>query len=197
MKARDLLKDPVWQGTEVGRPLPDSIHAVSMALPRWADVVGYEERRPEVVDQLKLGYPRFVFHPLVRELARRLVGDEPGLPFPSASAAEGAAGYVQRTSGAPAQVVSQSGVFGVVTTAAGAQALKDFWQHTGLIVCSRQAEAALAGQGDCSEAASLRATLRQQLAAFYHCAPDDVFLAPTGMAAQKGNPNLTSMALAP
>jgi cystathionine gamma-synthase len=38
---------------------------VSVALPRWQDVVGYEEKRPEVMDRLRCGYPRFVIHPLV------------------------------------------------------------------------------------------------------------------------------------
>ena len=184
MSARDLLKHPAWQGTELGLPLPDSIHAVSMALPRWADVVGYEEQKPEVVNKLSLGYPRFVFHPLIRELARRLGGGQPCLPFPSAKVAEAAAAYVCKASGAPVELVQGNGLFGVVTASAGAQALKDFWQHAGLIVCSRQAEAALAGAGDCADAAALRDSLRAQLAGFYHCEADDVFLAPTGMAAQ-------------
>lgn len=184
MKARDLLKDPVWQGAEVGRPLPDSVHAVSMALPRWSDVVGYEEKRPEVVDQLQLGYPRFVFHPLVRELAKQIGQGHPCLPFPSLKVAKIAAAYVRFAARTSANLVLGKGVFGVITTAEGTPALKDFWQHTGLIVCSRQAEAALAGRADIADAAALRESLRTRLAEFYHCEPDDVFLAPTGMAAQ-------------
>jgi len=184
MNARDLLKQPVWEGAELGHPLPDSTHAVSVALPRWADVVGYEEKKPEVVEKMALGYPRFVFHPLVRELAKQIGQGLPCLPFPSLMVAKIAAAYVRFAARTTANIVLGKGVFSVVTPEEGFPALKDFWQHTGLIMCSRQAEAALQGQKDHSDAARLRDILRNRLAELYHCAPDDVFLAPTGMAAQ-------------
>ena len=60
MSTRDLYQNPVWKAEELGRPIPDSVHAVSMALPRWEDVVGYEEKHPETLDHLGSGYPRFV-----------------------------------------------------------------------------------------------------------------------------------------
>lgn len=183
MSANHLLTEPLWDGTSLGKALPDSTHAVSVSLPRWQDVVGYEEKKPEVTSKMSLGYPRFVIHPLVRELAKQIGGGSPCLPFPSVKVAQAAADYVRRASKAEAGVVAQSSVFAVVTTDAGAQALKDFWQHTGLIVSSRQAEAALKLKTDCADAAEVRATLRAQLANLYDCGADDVFLAPTGMAA--------------
>ena len=173
--SRDLFRDPVWQAADVGRPIPDSVHAVSVALPRWQDVVGYEEKNPAVMAQITSGYPRFVIHPLVQELARKIGG----WPFPSAQVAEMAAEFVRR-SGAPATVNPQHAV---VTDAAGALALKMFWQHTGLIVSSRQAEALLAGRKAVITPEVFR-SLRQQLADFYDCNEGDVFLQPTGMAAQ-------------
>lgn len=184
MNARDLLKRPVWEGSELGHPLPDSTHAVSVSLPRWEDVVGYEEKKAEVVTKLALGYPRFVYHPLIRALAAHMGDRQPCLPFPSERVAGMVADYVRRVTGAEARIIAGNGLFAVVTTALGAQALKDCWQHTGLIVCSRQAEAAIAGRTDRPDAVALRKALRSRLAEFYHCAPDDVFLAPTGMAAQ-------------
>jgi cystathionine gamma-synthase len=42
----------------LGQPLPLTNHAVSVSLPTWKDVVGYEEGCKEVIDCLKLGYPR-------------------------------------------------------------------------------------------------------------------------------------------
>ena len=39
MSARDVSKDPVWRGEELGQPIPALPHAVSVALPRWEDVV--------------------------------------------------------------------------------------------------------------------------------------------------------------
>jgi cystathionine gamma-synthase len=184
MNARDLLQQPVWRAEDLGRPLPDSPHAVSVALPRWEDVVGYEEKRPAVLNRLQSGYPRFVIHPLVQELARRLGGTAPCLPLPSAGSAEQCAAFIRGQSGETARVTPCSGVFGVVTTEAGAAALRAFWQHTGLIVSTRQAEAVLAGRSESVDAEAARQALRRQLAALYHCGEEDVFLTPTGMAAQ-------------
>ena len=184
MGKRNLLFDPVWRADEVGLALPDSPHAVSVALPRWRDVVGYEEKWPDVVSRLQSGYPRFVIHRLVQELARHIGGDHPCLPFPSRHVAHLCVTFIRRQSGEEAHAVEQGGLHGVVTTDAGYEALKAFWQHTGLIVSTRQAEAALAGpQGPGKDDEGIRLSLRTQLAALYDCAPNDVFLQPTGMAA--------------
>lgn len=184
MSPRDLLHEPVWTSDELGRPIPDSPHAVSVALPRWQDVVGYEEGRPEVIGKLASGYPRFVVHTFVQALARRLAGGSPCLPFPSARVAELCARFIQRSSGETVRIVSEDGVHGVTTSEIGGQLLKAFWQHTGLIVSSRQAEAILAGRRSRDDDVAVRHSLRRQLAGFYDCAPDDVFLSPSGMAAQ-------------
>jgi cystathionine gamma-synthase len=182
MGNRNLLLDPVWRASELGLALPDSLHAVSVSLPRWQDVVGYEEKRPEVVSRLQCGYPRFVIHRLVQDLARFIAGDQPCLPLPSQHTARQCVAFIRRQSGAEAHVVERHGHFGVTTTAAGYDSLKAFWQHTGLIVSTRRAQAALNGveQADDPE---VRASLRRQLAGLYDCTPDDVFLQPTGMAA--------------
>ncbi|MCX7824098.1 MAG: PLP-dependent transferase [Verrucomicrobiae bacterium] len=184
MSARDLLREPVWRAEDLGRPLPDSIHAVSVALPRWQDVIGYEEKKPEVMSRLKCGYPRFVIHPLVAEVAWQLGGGQPCLPLPSPRAAQWCLDFVRRNAGENAAVVEKRGFHGVIPGETGQLALRAFWQHTGLIVSSRQAEAWLAERVPSSEDEDARRSLRRQLAGLYDCAEDDVFLAPTGMAAQ-------------
>lgn len=184
MTARALFTEPAWREVDLGRPIPNSVHAVSVGLPRWQDVVGYEEKRPEVISRLRCGYPRFVIHPLVGEVAAALGHGQPCLPFPSAAAAQRALEFVRRSGQEPGELVKRDGLFGVITTAAGYLALRAFWQHTGLIVSSRQAEAFLDGRAEVGEAAAVRDSLRRQLAGFYACDADDVFLAPTGMAAQ-------------
>ena len=68
MSPRNLLIDPAWQGSDLGHPLPDSPHAVSVALPRWRDVIAYEEKDPACRDALKTIYPRFGMHPLIQQL---------------------------------------------------------------------------------------------------------------------------------
>src|ERR1035437_3934384 len=184
MTARDLLQNPLWKGEELGRPIPASPHAVSVALPLWQDVVGYEEKDPRVVNALTSGYPRFFIHAEVRELARQIGDGKPCLPFPSLRAARRCASFIERSSDAQAKVVAFQGLHGVVTSEAGTAGLRAFWQHTGLIISTRQAEALLAGRPPVADDAAVRQSLRRQLAEFYDCAEDDVFLAPTGMAAQ-------------
>jgi len=184
MTTRDLCQNPIWEGKELGRPIPESPHAISVALPRWQDVTGYEEGRPDVIGKLSTGYPRFVVHSFVRALASRLGGEGACLPFPSLRVAEQCADFIRRSSGEAARLIPESGVTGVATSDAASSCLKAFWQHTGLIVSSRQAEALLAGRKDGNEDAAVRGSLRRHLAGFYDCAPDDVFLAPSGMAAQ-------------
>ncbi len=183
MNEYDLITQPVCEGRDLGRPMPDTTHAVSMALPRWEDVVGYEEHRPEVQEKLRTGYPRFVIHPLVKQLAEHIAPGMQCLPFPSFRTAEACAAFVLKSSGAQARIVSHDGIFGVITDTAGAPASKAFWQHAGMIVSSRQAEAHLAGRSATAEHTEVRRELRQRLAELYECAEDDVFLTPTGMAA--------------
>ncbi|MHB8736285.1 MAG: hypothetical protein ACYC6M_13370, partial [Terriglobales bacterium] len=182
MSQRDLLTDPLWTPDTLGRPVPDSVHAVSVSMPRWQDVVDYEEKRPAALQRLASGYPRFLIHPLVEQLARRLSDGAPCLPFPSPRVAERGAAFVRQAAGVSARIVNGSGVFGVVTTEQGYAALRAYWQHTGLIVSSRQAEDCLASRPTPGDAAEARQSLRQQLADLYHCEAADVFLAPTGMA---------------
>ena len=185
MPTANLLDHPAWKAENLGQPLPDSTHAVSFALPRWCDVVGYEEKIPSVTSRITTGYPRFVIHPLVMEMGKQLANGKPWcLPFPSPRASNQAAEFVRRACSQPAEVVARGDWQGVQTNEEGFAALRAFWQHTGLIVSSREAEARLAGRAAESEAEATRKSLRQQLAGFYGCAEHDVFLAPTGMAAQ-------------
>ena len=65
---RDLSAQPAWQEEDLGMPLPDSPHAVSVCLPTWKSVIGYEEGRDKVVRRMRMGYPRFFRHPLVKRL---------------------------------------------------------------------------------------------------------------------------------
>lgn len=181
--AAALALDPAWKPEHLGQPIPRSVHAVSVALPRWRDVVGYEEKNREVLDRLSNGYPRFVIHPLVEELGATLADGRPCLPFPSARAADAAMDFIRRACGIEARLLRQDGVWGVAAAGPGLAALRLFWQHAGLIVSSRQAEAWLAGRLADADASAARASLRRQLAGFYDCREDDVFLAPSGMAA--------------
>ena len=76
MSARDLRRDPCWQASDLGHPLPDSPHAVSVALPTWRDVIAYEENDPNCRNALRTVYPRFGLHPLVAALAKEALQQE-------------------------------------------------------------------------------------------------------------------------
>ncbi len=52
-----------------GKKIPDSIHSVVCSLPTMDDVIGYEEKRPDVMEKIKSGYPRFVIHEYVERYA--------------------------------------------------------------------------------------------------------------------------------
>src|SRR3974390_483650 len=101
MTARDPSHSPVGRAEDLGRPIPASPHAVSVALPRWQDVVGYEEKKPEVIKALRSGYPRFFIHKQVEELARRIGKGQSCLPFPSQRAARLCAQFIEGASGEP------------------------------------------------------------------------------------------------
>ncbi len=180
---RDMLTDPPWRPEDLGRPLPDSIHAISVAMPRWEDVCGYEEKKPEVIEKLQTGYPRFLVHPLVRELAGQLGAGPHCLPLPSAGVAADCAAFVKQSSGEAAEAGSKSGVHYVRTSAKGEPALKAYWQHTGKVICSRHAETLLGRRTAEKEDPALRPSLRRTLADFYDCAEDDILLQPAGMTA--------------
>lgn len=182
---RDLLKDPLWRAEDLGRPIPDSPHAVSVALPNWSSVVGYEEEDPEVLAKLQVGYPRFVYHPFVRELfdeATRQFAErgECCLVFPSEAAAVRCAEFV-RKSGANCQVRNwREQSVAVLPESAKKRALL-YWRHAGEIISSRHAECLLGRRNSTANEALPQMKLR--LAEWTQQPVDQVFLFPSGMAA--------------
>ena len=73
MKKRNLLRNPCWTADDLGQALPDSPHAVSVALPRWEDVIAYEEKDLYLLKSLKAIYPRFGLNPLVAKVANKAI----------------------------------------------------------------------------------------------------------------------------
>ena len=65
-----LFRESRWtRSFPLGTPVPNKEHAVCVSLPTFDDVIGYEEKRPETLQRLPSGYPRFVRHRKVSELA--------------------------------------------------------------------------------------------------------------------------------
>lgn len=47
---------------------PFTPHAISVSLPTWKDVVGYEEGEQRVVQAMECGYPRFFIHKSIQKV---------------------------------------------------------------------------------------------------------------------------------
>ena len=52
----------------LGQAVPNKDHAVCVSLPTVKDLIGYEEKKPETINSLKSGYPRFVQHRFIKDL---------------------------------------------------------------------------------------------------------------------------------
>jgi len=177
----------------LGRPIPDSPHAVSCSLPTMHAVRGYEERSPDVMAHIASGYPRFVVHVFSRRLADR-VAAEAGLSGQHLwlVCSERMAGdLASHLAGSGATRVSFRGVWGVAhpESAEVASRAKLYLQHVGGFISSREAEDHLVRLGLRSAARPEAlfdgdggAEVRRRLApAFPGLRPEELMLANSGM----------------
>lgn len=90
-----------FESKPLGSPLPFDEHACSVSLPTWSSVVGYEEGDAEVTSAMRCGYPRFVYHPYVLQLADIFLekfsdGGEDCLVLPTREAAMRCRSFLQQ-----------------------------------------------------------------------------------------------------
>lgn len=188
---RDLLQAPCCAPEDLGHPLPDSDHAVSVALPLWQHVIGYEENDPAVTSKFRCGYPRFFLPPLLQQLATEAESRlaQPGegcLIYPSLAAAERCLQFVRTRIHSQARVIpyGRLGLAVVAFPEAHRSTVREYWRYAGETVSTRMAEAALRGREDApAKGAEAKALIRQRLARMADVQPQDVFLFPSGMAA--------------
>lgn len=170
----------------LGTPIPDVPHSVSVSFPDWKDMVDYEEGDLNLHNQLRSGYPRFVYHRAVKslvEIASREFGTD-CLPFPTESSAQRCVSFLMRSGVRDATLRTsqkwQAIFFAAFPNSAAATA-KAYWTHSGEGISSRQAEAL--GES-ISESLQAKENIRRRLASWIPaCESDDVYLFPTGMAA--------------
>jgi cystathionine gamma-synthase len=189
---RNLLTDPAWKPEDLGTPLPDSPHAVSVAMPTGQDVVDYEEGAPRVTEALQCGYPRFFVHPRVQELFKAAeqqfaAEGECCLVFPTKAAAERCGKFVEARTPSKVRVEPYRGLFAVVMPQDCYKTARLYWRYCGETVSSRQSCAALASSGQSptlsDENAGASLAIRMRLASLASVSPEDIFLYPSGMAA--------------
>lgn len=177
--------DTAYQAVPLGRAIPDAPHAVSVSMPTWQDVIGYETGDAATMAALKGGYPRFVLHPSVEalfaELSARFAGaGERAIALPTPDSAERCAAYLARQGVATRREAFRG--LGVLILAEAAWPIaRQFWQHAGEIVSSRRAEAALGDREPGSPEAL--AELAARVAEVAGVPAADVSLHPSGMAA--------------
>ncbi|MEX1045155.1 MAG: PLP-dependent transferase, partial [Chthoniobacterales bacterium] len=148
-------------------------------LPTWADIIGYEEKEPRVLDTMRTGYPRFFFHPLINQV-RAALEPKPGrdvLPLADQAAAEQCATLAQ------GQAVEVDGLWAAYFPAENLPIARAYWQHAGRILSSRAAEDWLKSRQLASPDAPREQTLRQRLADWSGAPVANISLHPSGMAA--------------
>ena len=174
-----LHAHPLCRPEDLGSPIPGSPHAVSVCLPTWADIIGYEEKEPRVIDKMCTGYPRFFFHPLINQV-RAALEPKPGrdvLPFADEAAATKCAAL---TSGRAVQV---DGLWVTYFPQENLTVARAFWQHAGRIFSSRAAEDWLATRRLAAPDPALEQTLRDRLSSWSGAPATNISLHPSGMAA--------------
>lgn len=142
----DLIQNPLYKAEDLGQPLPNSLHAVSVCLPTWADVIGYEEKEQRVLEKLQLGYPRFVLHPLVKELNCFLQEklalkqlNQGCLAMPCKESAARGKEFLNKRFQIHSSVIGFQDIYVLAFPSQAFNEAKQFWQHSGEIVSSRQA----------------------------------------------------------
>jgi cystathionine gamma-synthase len=177
----------------LGWRIPDRVHAVSCSLPTMRAVRGYEEKDPATVRQMASGYPRFVVHPLVRQLAVHLAAQHGlgGHTLWLTSSARLADELLVHLGVAHAVRFVADGVHGVAHPESPELAgrAKTFLQNTGGFLSSREAEDRLVRLGALPAVASeelfagdARAEVQRVLQrAFPAAEPKDCFLCSCGI----------------
>ncbi len=179
----------------LGQRIPSSVHAVSCSLPTMRAVRGYEEKDPEVVRHLTSGYPRFVVHPLLRELAEHLAKTRglTGQTLWLTSSARTAQALAAQLKDVPGVTLLDPAVPGVAHPASSdvAGRAKVFLQNVGGFMSSRCAEDHLVRLGVRASAAPEKLYFGDPLGEIHRvlrpvfpgCAPADLHLAHCGMSA--------------
>lgn len=190
---RDLLTDPLCLADDLGSPIPPTPYGVSVCLPLWEHVIGYEEGDPKVVGKFQSGYPRFFVPPAIQALVtaaeqEHCAAGERALVFPRRVHAERCAQFIHAKAGVTARVaefgIEKLGV--TIFPEALYKTARLYWRFCGELVSARQSEAALGAHRHTyteAEGDTARAAIKERLATITGQSAEDIFLFPSGMAA--------------
>lgn len=184
----DLFTHPLCNAEDLGKAIPDHELGVSVCLPLWKHVIGYEEGDQEIVSKFKSGYPRFCCPPAITRLFEAAekefaAAGERCLVFPRVVHAERCVQFIENGR-AVEWTAHQLGV--AVFPAESYVKARKFWRFCGECVSTRQACEALGTQSSGvteAEGKAANLTIKQRIAQLAGQQPEDVFLFPSGMAA--------------
>ncbi|KAL4970840.1 PLP-dependent transferase [Aspergillus stella-maris] len=152
---------------ELGDSIPSlTPHAVSVSLPTWKDNVDYEKGERRVIDRITNGYPRFFIHKLITDFANDIPTVKYGTPnqkamlFPSNKAAQRCCDFMSAKADhhftADVRIIDlvldksleSSELAAKISPSVSAAIFhedlfpvaKQYWQHSGDGISSRQAE---------------------------------------------------------
>ena len=143
----------------LGTPVPNKEHAVCVSLPNFDDVIGYEEKIPETLEKLKSGYPRFVRHRRIQELANfwgrtHSMNGRDLFFFPNHDNWD----FAQKTLGITDAKIERQNDYLIAAINSGtneSNRLHKFFQHAGCGLSSRQAERILEALGQVDQCESI------------------------------------------
>ncbi len=184
----DLFKHPLCNAEDLGKAIPDHELGVSVCLPLWKHVIGYEEGDQEIVSKFKSGYPRFCCPPAITRLFAAAEKEFAGagercLVFPRVVHAERCVQFIE-TGRAVEWTTHQLGV--AVFPADSYVKARKFWRFCGECVSTRQACDALGehkSTTNSEEGKAANRIIRERIAQLAGQQSEDVFLFPSGMAA--------------
>ena len=176
---------PLCHPEDLGAPIPNSPHAVSVCLPTWEDVIGYEEKDQRVIGKMRTGYPRFFIHPLVQEMRAVLRAHhgregEDVLPFPCEQAARESAAFAGDRARA---LDAGGGVWAAFFPRESLPLARAYWQHAGRILSSRAADDWLRHGKLIPPLPDLERAMCDRLASWSGAPAKHITIHPSGMAA--------------
>ena len=190
---RNVSSDPPYKITDLGHPLPDSEYAVSVSLPTWECVVGYEEGYDSVLNKLQTGYPRFFVSPIIKSLevevlrGLNLSNNLKCLLFDVESTATRCRKFiVDRTDGWEVSVESifDGEAYAVVFPMQIEKVAKKFWRFFGEGVSVRRAKAFLENKShDKLEGIEAVEQIKERISKDTGQDIENIFIYPSGMAA--------------
>ena len=177
----------------LGASVSNSPHSVTTCLPTLDDVIGYEEKKPRVMQAMCSGYPRFLRHRWIEELLNFYL-DREGLAsqfavlIPSRRASQELVAHF----GGQARMLAVEDSLYIIYLSdeydSDPNELYRYVQHVGCGISSRQAEDLLhqyelleSIYNESSASGNVEQQVETKLAALINCRKEDVLLCASGM----------------